>query len=50
MLEGETILLIAGFASHRGYLNLGGVSPWRQTGGFLGDQGFFWLGRLRGNA
>jgi membrane protein DedA with SNARE-associated domain len=50
LLEGETILLIAGFASHRGYLDLGGVIAVAAAGGFLGDQGFFWLGRLRGNA
>jgi membrane protein DedA with SNARE-associated domain len=50
LLEGETILLIAGFAARRGYLDLGGVIAVAATGGFLGDQGFFWLGRLRGNA
>ena len=50
ILEGETILLIAGFASHRGYLNLGGVVAVAAAGGFLGDQAFFWLGRLRGKA
>jgi membrane protein DedA with SNARE-associated domain len=49
ILEGETILLIAGFASHSGYLNLGGVVAVAAAGGFLGDQAFFWLGRLRGN-
>lgn len=50
MLEGETILLIAGFASHRGYLNFGGVVAIAAAGGFLGDQAFYWLGRLRGKA
>lgn len=48
LLEGETILLIAGFAAHRGYLDPGGVIAVAAAGGFLGDQGFFWLGRLRG--
>ncbi len=50
LLEGETILLIAGFAAHRGYLDLGLVICVAAAGGFLGDQGFFWLGRLRGRA
>ena len=50
LLEGETIMLIAGFASHRGYLDLRGVIAVAAAGGFLGDQGFFWLGRLHGNA
>ena len=45
-----TILLIAGFAAHRGYLDLVGVVAVAATGGFLGDQAFFWLGRLRGKA
>jgi membrane protein DedA with SNARE-associated domain len=48
LLEGETILLIAGFAAHRGYLDFGGVVAVAAVGGFLGDQAFFWLGRLRG--
>ncbi len=44
-LEGETILILAGFAAHRGYLAL----PWVICAGFigtlLGDQLFFFLGR-----
>jgi membrane protein DedA with SNARE-associated domain len=48
LLEGETILLIAGFAAHRGYLDPAAVIAVAATGGFLGDQAFFWLGRLRG--
>jgi len=48
LLEGETVLLIAGFAAHRGYLDPGVVIAVAAAGGFLGDQGFFWLGRLRG--
>ena len=50
LLEGETILLIAGFAAHRGYLDLGAVIAVAAVGGFLGDQVFFWLGRLRGSS
>ncbi|HYL19650.1 MAG TPA: DedA family protein [Burkholderiales bacterium] len=48
VLEGETVLVIAGFAAHRGYLDLGGVVAVATLGGFLGDQFFFTLGRARG--
>src|SRR4030065_114883 len=44
-LEGETILILAGFAAHQGYLYL----PWVVLVAFLGtlsgDQLFFYLGR-----
>jgi membrane protein DedA with SNARE-associated domain len=44
-VEGETILILAGFAAHRGYLTL----PWVILAGFIGslsgDQLFFFLGR-----
>lgn len=44
-LEGETILLMAGFAAHRGYLSL----PWSLAaawgGSVAGDQLYFWIGR-----
>ena len=44
-LEGETILILAGFAAHLGYLHL----PWVILVAFLGtlsgDQIFFYLGR-----
>lgn len=44
-LEGETILILAGFAAHRGYLEL----PWIILAAFIGtlfgDQLFFFLGR-----
>ena len=48
LLEGETVLLLAGFAAHRGLLD-----PWRVLGiaaaaGFAGDQFWFWLGRRHG--
>jgi membrane protein DedA with SNARE-associated domain len=48
VLEGETVLIIAGFAAHRGYLDLGAVVVVATLGGFLGDQFFFTLGRVRG--
>ncbi len=44
-LEGETVLVLGGFAAHRGYLAL----PWVIMAAFLGtlcgDQLFFFLGR-----
>jgi membrane protein DedA with SNARE-associated domain len=46
--EGETVLGLAGLASHRGYLDL----PWVIICGFLGtlfgDQLYFHIGRIRG--
>ncbi|PWT77182.1 MAG: DedA family protein [Proteobacteria bacterium] len=48
LLEGETILIMAGFAAHRGYLSLPWVVAIGAAGGFLGDQIFFMAGRWRG--
>jgi membrane protein DedA with SNARE-associated domain len=48
LLEGETVLLLAGFAAHRGYLNPLGVVAVASAAGFVGDQFFFWLGRRHG--
>lgn len=48
-LEGETVLVIAGFAAHRGYLELWLVIAAAFAGTFLGDQLFFYLGRLKGD-
>lgn len=47
-LEGETVLVIAGFAAHRGYLELWIVVAVAFLGTFLGDQFFFYIGRLKG--
>ena len=47
-LEGETILIMAGFAAHRGYLNLFWVLTIAAMGGFMGDQLYFYLGRWQG--
>ena len=48
ILEGETIMLLAGFAASQGHLSL----PWVWLVGFLGavtgDQTFFYLGRWKG--
>ncbi len=48
VLEGETVLLMAGYAAHRGYMDLGLVIVVGTFGGFVGDQFFFMLGRARG--
>lgn len=45
LVEGETVLLLAGFAAHRGYLSLPGVMMAAFLGGVAGDQLFFHLGR-----
>lgn len=50
LLEGETILLLAGFASHRGYLQPAILLPVAIAGAVLGDQVFYYLGRTRGDA
>lgn len=47
-LEGETILALAGFAAHRGYLDFWAVSAVAMVAGFLGNQFYFYLGRVRG--
>ena len=50
LLEGETILLLAGFAAHRGYLDPWAVFGIASLAGFAGDQFYFWLGRRHGAA
>jgi membrane protein DedA with SNARE-associated domain len=44
-LEGETILVLGGFAAHRGYLSLPWVILVAFVGSLSGDQLFFYLGR-----
>jgi len=48
-LEGETVLVIAGFLAHGGYLELPWVVAVAFLGTFLGDQLFFYLGRSKGS-
>lgn len=48
LLEGETVLLLAGFAAHQGYLSIHWVLLVAFVGGTLGDQLFFWAGRSWG--
>jgi membrane protein DedA with SNARE-associated domain len=50
LLEGETLLVLAGFAAHRGYLDLGLVIALASAAGFAGDQAYFWLGRRHAGA
>jgi membrane protein DedA with SNARE-associated domain len=48
LLEGETVLALAGLAAHRGYLALPSVIAIAALGGFLGDQIYFLIGRRSG--
>jgi membrane protein DedA with SNARE-associated domain len=50
LLEGETLLVIAGYAAHRGYLDPFAVIAVASVAGFAGDQFYFWLGRRHGPA
>jgi len=47
-LEGEVILILAGFMAFQGYLSLSGVIITSWAGSFLGDQVYFYLGRSKG--
>jgi membrane protein DedA with SNARE-associated domain len=49
-LEGETVLVLAGFAAHRGYLDVGWVMAAAFAGSVAGDQLYFFLGRVHGTA
>ncbi len=48
VLEGETILIVAGYLAHDGFLDLWLVILSAFLGTFAGDQTFFFLGRLKG--
>lgn len=50
LFEGETILVLGGFAAHRGYLSLWGVVAAAFLGSLAGDQLYFHLGRWKGPA
>jgi len=47
-VEGETILIMGGFAAHLGYLNLPGVLATAFAGSLMGDQTAFYIGRRFG--
>jgi membrane protein DedA with SNARE-associated domain len=49
-LEGETILVLGGFAAHRGYLELPWVLVSAFLGTLLGDQLYFYIGRAKGQS
>ena len=49
-LEGETVLMMAGFAAYRGYLELPWVMAVAFVGSFAGDQFYFFIGRYKGKA
>jgi len=49
-LEGETIVVLAGFLAHRGYLTLELVIACAFFGTYAGDQLFFYIGKWRGNS
>jgi len=49
-LEGETVLVLAGFAAHRGYLDPVAVALAGLAGGFAGDELSFFLARWKGKA
>jgi membrane protein DedA with SNARE-associated domain len=48
LFEGETVLLLAGYAAHRGYLDFSAVVAVAVAGAVAGDQFWFWLGRRHG--
>lgn len=48
LIEGETILALAGLAAHEGHLHFPTVVGVAALAGFSGDQVFFWLGRRHG--
>lgn len=48
ILEGETLLAMAGFAAHRGHLSLTVIIAIAFFAGALGDQLFYWVGRAWG--
>ena len=49
MLEGESVLALAGLAAQHGYLSFPAVVGVAVVGAFLGDQGFFFIGRRYGD-
>lgn len=48
LFEGETVLVLAAFMAHRGYLNLPLVILLGCLVSFASDQFFFWIGRTKG--
>ena len=48
LVEGETVLLLGGYAAHRGNLSLPLVMVVAFAGSLLGDQTIFWIGHKYG--
>jgi membrane protein DedA with SNARE-associated domain len=48
-IEGETVLVLAGFAAHLGYLAFPAVVATAMAAGFLGDQVLYFVGRRYGD-
>lgn len=48
LIEGETVLTVAGLAAHRGYLHFPVLLALASIGSFLGDQAYFLIGRIWG--
>jgi membrane protein DedA with SNARE-associated domain len=49
LFEGETVLVLAAFMAHRGYMDLPLVVLTGLVVAFASDQFFFWMGRTKGN-
>ena len=49
-LEGETILILGGFAARRGFMDLHWVVLYAFLGTLFGDQLYYYLGRFKGMA
>jgi membrane protein DedA with SNARE-associated domain len=50
MIEGETVVLLAGFAVHRGHLDFWLAAACAFAGSLLSDQIYFYIGRRHGAA
>lgn len=50
MLEGETVVLVAGVLAHQGYLSLPWIIVFAIIGSSISDQGLFFLSRMKGAA
>jgi len=48
VIEGETAVVLAGFAAHQGYVSLWAVIVLAAVSNFCCDQGYYALGRWRG--
>lgn len=48
LLEGETVVALAGFAAYQGYVKLEYIIPVAIVGAMLGDHAFFYFGRYKG--